>query len=60
MRFAGEIANDVSPFARGGERDRAWPLADGQALDWPQRDIGLGCETVGERGEQVRAQRPLI
>jgi hypothetical protein len=31
-----------------------------QALDWLQRDIGLGCETVGERGEQVRAQRPLI
>ena len=28
-----EVADDIGPFARRGERDRAGPLADGEAFD---------------------------
>ena len=34
------------------------PLADGKALDRPERDIGLRRETLAERGEQARASGP--
>src|SRR5271157_5482320 len=60
MRFAPEIADDVGPFARRGERDGARPLADGQAFDRPQRDVGLVCETLAECGEQALAKQPVI
>ena len=50
MRVALEVADDIGPFARRGERDRARPLADGEAFDGLERDIGLGGET--------RAQAP--
>ena len=50
-RFAREIADDVSPFARRGERDRARALANGEAFDGLERNIGLGRETLAERLE---------
>ena len=55
MRFAAEIADDVGPFARRGERDRARPLANREAFDGLERDIGLGRKTLAERFEQAGA-----
>ena len=60
MRFAREIADDIGPFARRGESDRARPLADRQAFDCPESDIRLVREPFAKRGEQPRAKRPGI
>src|ERR1700677_1151634 len=55
MRFTGEIADDVSPFASRGERDRAWALANGEAFDGLERNIGLGRKSPDKRFEQAGA-----
>ena len=51
VRLAVKIADDVSPFARRGERDRARTLANGKAFDGFKRNIGLRRETLAERLE---------
>ena len=48
-----KIADDVSPLARRGERDRARPLANGEAFDGLERNIGLGGKTLAKRFEQA-------
>ena len=57
--FALKIADDVGPFARRGERDRARPLAHREALDRLKRNIALRGETAFKRFEQARALRTL-
>ena len=54
MRLATEVADDIGPFARRGERDRAGPLADGEALDGAERDR-LAGEPAAERLVERRA-----
>ena len=60
MRLAAEVADDIGPFARRGERDRAWPLTHREALDRRQRDPGRAREPLAERREQPSAKRALI
>ena len=55
-----EVADDVSPFAGRGERDRARPLANGQAFDGLERNIGLSRETLAKRFEQAGAHWALV
>ena len=54
-KFAVKIADDISPFARRGERDRARPLANGEAFDGLERNIGLRRKTLAKRFEQAGA-----
>ena len=49
-----EIADDIGPFAWRGERHGARSLADGEALDRPERDRRIG-EARGERIVKRRA-----
>src|SRR6185312_2939381 len=60
MRFAPEVADDIGPFAWARERDRARPLAHGQAFDGLERNVGLGLKTRAERLEQAGPHRPLV
>ena len=55
-----KIADDIGPFARRGERNRAGPLADGQALDRHESDVGFNRKPRFERREQARAQLPRL
>src|SRR5580704_13398244 len=57
VRLAVKISDDVSPFARRGERDRARALANGEAFDGFKRNIGLRRETFAERLEHPRPHR---
>jgi hypothetical protein len=50
---AGEIADDVSPFAGRGERDGARPLANREAFDGLERNAGLRAKTFAKRFEQA-------
>src|SRR5271165_2944799 len=52
MRLKAEIADDIGPFARRSERDRARPLADGEAFDRTKRNSLTrepGCERIVKR-----------
>ena len=56
-----EVADDIGPLAGRRQRDRAWTLADGKALDRSDPDIAVhaGTQSRCDRIEQ-QPSRPLI